>query len=127
VPHLGLDPASREGPVFVQVEYQIDEGDVPAFLAMMQLRRRIRIRDGARRWSILQDLQQPRLWSETYFVPTWIEYIRHHDRRTNADASIGKAILAFHRGDMAPKVRRMIERQTVSSQEDWHGKPGWEV
>lgn len=33
-------------------------------------RRRIRIRDGARNWALMRDLENPSLWTETYHTPT---------------------------------------------------------
>jgi predicted MFS family arabinose efflux permease len=126
-PALGFELTNTEGPVFIQVDYEIDPDDISAFLSVMQKRRRIRLRDGARRWAIMRDLQNPRIWVESYYVPTWIEYIRHHNRRTNADAMIGQTIRALHRGPTSPKVRRMIERQTVLVQDDWQDKSEWEI
>jgi len=75
-------------------------------------RRRIRIRDGARHWALLRDLAEVDLWIERYHVATWVEYVRHNQRRTQADAANSERLMELHRGPDAPKVRRMIERQT---------------
>jgi hypothetical protein len=60
-------------------------------------------------------------------VPTWVEYIRHNLRRTHADAEITEKLIALHRGDSPPKVHRMIERQTVSLNDDMPIKENPEV
>src|SRR3546814_4198150 len=65
----------------------------------MSQRRRIRLRDGARQWSLLRDLENPRIWSESYHVPTWVEYVRHHQRRTQADGEVFSQLLALHRSE----------------------------
>ena len=117
-PELRLDLKSRSGPIMVMVDYEIAQEDVPAFLAAMVDRRRIRIRDGARQWALLRDLENPDIWTETYHVPTWIEYIRHNQRRTQADAEVYERLLALHRGRERPRVHRMIERQTVPTHDD---------
>ena len=70
----------------VMIDYQIAQEDIPRFLGLMAERRSIRIRDGARQWALLRDLEQPELWVESYHVPTWIDYVRHNLRRTKADA-----------------------------------------
>ncbi|HUH50088.1 MAG TPA: MFS transporter, partial [Mycoplana sp.] len=80
---------------------------------VMTERRRIRIRDGAGQWTLMRDLENPRIWTETYHVPTWIEYVRHNQRRTQADAENGDRLRALHRGKEPPRVHRMIERQTI--------------
>jgi hypothetical protein len=94
------------------VEYVIDEGDVLEFLGAMDERRRIRRRDGARNWRVLRDLADPRIWLERYETPTWLDYIRHNSRLTHDDATVPEHLRALHRGPGAPRVRRMIERQT---------------
>jgi MFS family permease len=112
-PSLRLDLKQRSGPIMIMVDYEIVQNDVPEFLAAMSERRRIRIRDGAQQWTLLRDLENPDIWTETYHVPTWVEYIRHHERRTQADAESYERLLKLHRGKERPKVHRMIERQAI--------------
>jgi MFS family permease len=112
-PLLALDLKPRSGPIVVMIDYEIDEADIPEFLTTMAERRRIRIRDGAGHWTLMRDLENPTTWTETYHVPTWIEYVRHNQRRTQADAAVGDKLTALHRGDKPPRVHRMIERQTI--------------
>ena len=117
-PVLKLDLRPRSGPIMIMVDYRIAQGDIVKFLALMADRRRIRIRDGARQWGLLRDLEQPELWVESYHVPTWIDYVRHNMRRTKADADNTDQLRALHRGDGPPVVHRMIERQTVPLMDD---------
>lgn len=122
-PALRFDLKYRSGPVMVMVDYVIAQSDVPAFLSAMSHRRRIRIRDGAQQWVLLRDLEHPEHWSESYHVPTWGEYVRHNQRRTQADAEISDRLRALHRGPGKPLVHRMIERQTVPLRDDMQIKP----
>ncbi|WP_109807662.1 MFS transporter [Sphingosinithalassobacter portus] len=121
IDHLNLDPLrrwsepstqvpieSRSGPLTIALTYEIDPADIDLFLAAMAERRRIRRRDGARRWSLSRDLAQPRLWIESYQVSTWLDYVRHNYRRTHADAANLDRIMALHRGQ-PPVVQRLIE------------------
>ncbi|WEK05268.1 MAG: MFS transporter [Candidatus Devosia phytovorans] len=117
-PVLKLDLRPRSGPIMVMVDYQIDQADIPQFLALMQDRRHIRIRDGARQWVLLRDLEHPETWTESYHVPTWIDYVRHNLRRTKADADNIEQLRALHRGAELPQARRFIERQTVPLDDD---------
>jgi MFS family permease len=111
-PNVAVDIRPRSGPIVITIEYVIREADVVAFLAIMAERRRIRRRDGARHWTLLRDLENPELWIERYHSPTWLEYVRHNQRITQADAAVGERLRALHRGPDRPRVRRMIERQT---------------
>ena len=126
-PILKLDLRPRSGPIMVMIDYRIDQADIPEFLALMAARRHIRIRDGARQWALLRDLEHPETWTESYHVPTWIDYMRHHMRRTKADSENTDLIRALHRGGSPPVVRRMIERQTVPLRDDTPLRDGPEV
>ncbi|TBN42473.1 MFS transporter [Paracoccus subflavus] len=117
-PALRLDLRGRSGPIMVMVDYRIDQADVPEFLRLMRRRRAIRRRDGARNWALLRDLEHPDLWSESYHIATWDEYVRHNLRRTKSDAEVTVALRALHRGEGDPLVHRMIERHSVGPEDD---------
>lgn len=111
-PDLVLEIQPRSGPIVITIEYVIDEADIDEFLAAMAERRRIRRRDGAHNWTLMRDLAEPRLWIESYRLPTWLDYIRHNQRVTQADIVLTDRARALHRGDGGPRVRRVIERPT---------------
>ncbi|BBK38802.1 MFS transporter [Allostella sp. ATCC 35155] len=111
-PDLAVSIQPRSGPIVVTIEYVIDEADIDEFLAAMADRRRIRRRDGARHWTLMRDLADPRLWVERYHTPTWIDYVRHNQRMTQADIAVTDHVRALHRGDGPPRIHRMIERPT---------------
>ncbi|MDB5687283.1 MAG: transporter [Rhizorhabdus sp.] len=112
-PDTAVPVEPRSGPIVVTIEHRIPTANILPFLAAMSERRRIRRRDGARGWSLLRDLGDPELWIERYHVATWLDYVRHNQRRTQADAANSDTIRALRvPGD--PVVHRMIERQTGS-------------
>ena len=113
-PKVALDLRPRSGPIVVTIEYLVRPEDAVEFLAVMAERRRIRRRDGALHWTLLRDLADPELWIERYHTPTWLDYVRHNQRITQADAKIGERLRELHRGAEPPRVHRMIERQTGS-------------
>jgi MFS family permease len=123
-PSLRLDIRPRSGPIVIQIDFEITDADVPEFLSVMVERRRIRLRDGARNWTLMRDLENPDIWTETYHVPTWVDYVRHNHRRTKADAEITDRLLELHRGASPPHVHRMIERQAIPPSDDvFHQHP----
>ncbi|MFC5445118.1 MFS transporter [Rhizobium halophytocola] len=117
-PPLELDIKPRSGPIVIQIDYEIHDPDLEEFLLLMTERRRIRIRDGARNWTLMRDLENPDIWTETYHTPTWVEYVRHNHRRTKADAETFDRLIALHRGKERPRVHRMIERQAIRHTDD---------
>ncbi|WP_374291805.1 MFS transporter [Paenirhodobacter enshiensis] len=114
-----IDMVDRSGPIMVMIDYDIAAPDTDRFLALMRARRRIRLRDGARQWALLRDIEEPERWTESYHVPTWVDYLRHNQRRTKADAENADQLRALIRGpDKTPRVHRLIERQTIPETED---------
>lgn len=113
-PETSLDIQPRSGPVVITVEFRIRAEDAQEFLAVMAERRRVRRRDGARRWSLLRDVADPEVWIERFQISNWIEYIRHNNRMTQADALVTGRARELHVGEEPPHVRRMIERQPES-------------
>jgi MFS family permease len=109
-PHLEIDLQPRSGPIVVTVEYVIRSENLAEFLEVMIDRKRVRRRDGARRWTLMRDLEHPDIWTESFQTPTWLEYVRHSQRVTKADAGISERLRALHAGPEGPRVRRAIER-----------------
>lgn len=111
--HVEIDPST--GPVILFVEYAVSEERVPGFLAAMAELRQIRRRDGARRWTLLQDLADPEKWIERFESPTWAHHLHRHGRGTVADRAIEERVMAFHHGADAPRVRQLIARNPETS------------
>jgi MFS family permease len=119
-PQIDIDLKPRSGPVAILIEYIINPEDEAEFLDVMIDRHRIRRRDGARHWTLMRDTGDARVWMETYQTPTWIEYVRHNQRITHADAEVGDRLRALHSGEAPPRVHRMVVRQTALSHDDPH-------
>jgi len=114
-PQPSIDMVRKSGPILTTIEYRIRQEDVPEFLAMMTERRRQRIQDGARRWTLARDIQNPESWIESYKTPTWMEHERFHSRRTVAGAQIGDRIRELHQGPEKPRVRYALVRHPAST------------
>lgn len=109
-PAAALDLSPNSGPVHIEISYRIGDADREAFHQAMVERRRIRRRNGAQRWALLQDIHDPERWIERYQTPHWIDYIRHNLRRTKADAALHERLLALHNGPEAPVIHRYLGR-----------------
>jgi MFS family permease len=81
------------GPVMVTVSYQIPTENQPQFLELMRELRRSRLRTGAYQWHLTQDLANPMQWLEVFFVSSWDEHLRQHDRVNLEDAKLQAQIL----------------------------------
>ena len=107
-PKVELGPES--GRVITTVTYQVATADHAQFVRAMQEVRRIRRRDGARRWMLMQDMTEPEVWVERFHSPSWVEHVRRYHRFTVSDQEIERRALAFHRGAEPPKIRHLLER-----------------
>jgi MFS family permease len=101
-----IDPAN--GPIFVELEYRIAPEDAGEFEQAMRERARIRRRDGARGWAVWRDLNDAMRWVESYWVPSWAEYLRHNQRRTQEDVDNVDTLLRLHIGPDGPLIRRHV-------------------
>ena len=113
-PKVEVGPES--GRVITTVDLPSAPDNHPAFVEAMQEVRRIRRRDGARRWMLMQDMSDPELWVERFHSPSWVEHVRRYHRFTVADQDIERRALAFHRGGEPPKIRHLLERPSGSLQ-----------
>lgn len=107
-PVVAVDPTPESGPVMVTTEYEIAPDDVREFVAAMHQVRLIRLRDGALRWNLFQDIAHPNRWLETMLVDSWNEHLRQHARVTHADREIEEVAHSFHRGSEPPRVSHFL-------------------
>ena len=103
-----FDAAPDRGPVMVTIRYRIDEADTPAFLAAMRELSDERYRDGAHDWGVYQDAADPSVWIEWFFLPSWAEHLRQHERATKHDQDIHALTRKFHRGAEPPEVSHFL-------------------
>lgn len=102
-PHIQLDPADRDGPVLVTLEFEVRPENEDAFLEAMTAVRRGRLRTGAVRWGLFRDGERPDCFVEVYLVPTWEEHLRQHTGRlTGADQAAEQRALALADGPPRP-------------------------
>jgi hypothetical protein len=93
----------------VTLEYRVPLSNAQTFAAEVNELGRIRRRDGARAWSVSQDIDDPLLWFERFESPTWADYLRRHTRPTLADQAVRQRIVQLIEGERA-RVRRFVER-----------------
>jgi len=97
-----------EGPVLVTLEYDVDPDQAEEFLRTVRRLEPVRRRDGAIRWSVYRDTEDPNRWLEVFVVESWIEHLRQHERVTADDRVLFEAAARFHRGEKGPRVRHHI-------------------
>jgi MFS family permease len=104
----GIDPEA--GPIVISIEYRVAPEDATDFVRAAYALGRTRRRDGARRWSLMQDLDEPGLFVERYQAVTWLDHLRQWQRATLADQGVREAVLRLHQGPEPPRVRHLLGR-----------------
>lgn len=110
-PKVALDFDPARVPVVVTVEYRVAPADGDGFRAAMAELRRIRQRDGARGWTLLQDIAEPECWVERFHSSSWLDHLRQHRRVTVDDLAVEQRVRAFHAGSAPPQVRHLLLRR----------------
>jgi hypothetical protein len=107
-PVLARDVAADRGPVLVTAEYLTRPADRAAFLTAMDRLRQQRRRDGAYDWSVYEDVAREGCFVETFYLSSWLEHLRQHERGVAADRAAETAVQSFHIGDAPPRVTHLI-------------------
>ena len=97
-----------DGPVRILIDYCIDPEDYNTFVQEIHKLKNIRLRDGAMRWGIFQDADDPRHLTETFIMESWIDYLRQRERFTASDLTIRSRVFSLHRGDKPPHIAHTI-------------------
>lgn len=109
-PHPPEPIEPETGPILVELRYRIPRGRSAAFREAMRDVRRIRIRDGAIRWSLFEEPSHgdgPVEFLEGFLSPTWGEHLRQHHRATQADREVFHAAYALD-PEGKPRVRHLV-------------------
>lgn len=98
----------QDGPVAIQIAYQVHEEDRQEFLRRIHAVGVKRRRDGAGFWRLYRELEQPDWYVERFIVDSWSDYLRQQTRATLADREAEAQVLALHRGEGPPRVSHYV-------------------
>ncbi|MBE1283441.1 MAG: MFS transporter [Rhodobacteraceae bacterium] len=108
-PDLDLDTGhSADRAARVQVEYHIRPEDRAEFVRSLQAWSAQRYRDGAFKWSLIQSVENPEIWIESFEVASWNEHLAQHDRLTVSDSVEQARIKKFDTRSSGPVVRHYL-------------------
>jgi predicted MFS family arabinose efflux permease len=102
----GLELPLDSGPVLVTIEYVVIREHASDFLKCMHRYERVRRRDGASRWGIYRDTENPDVYLETFIVHSWAEHLRQHERITRADRTLEERVNSYTSKEQ--KVRHLV-------------------
>jgi MFS family permease len=118
---IAVEPLPDDGPVLIQIEYQIEPQHRKAFLRAIHFVETIRRRNGATSWRVFRDLGEDGRFVERYIIASWAEYIRLRLRMTMADRSLLDDVEKFQQPDIPIRVSRLIGVSSIDEELDAHG------
>jgi len=107
-PAVAMEPDPEEGPVLVTIEYRIAPSCALEFVRVMARLGRSRRRSGATRWGVFRDAADPSRYLEVYFVGSWVEHLRQHERVSVAEKELQERVRSFHVGEVPPVVSHFV-------------------
>ena len=105
---LPAEPGPEDGPILIQVEYQVASADREAFLDAMRKVGPTRQRNGATSWRVFRDLEADGRFVERYIVESWAEYVRLRSRMTMTDRAMQQRALDLQKKDVPVRVSRFL-------------------
>jgi quinol monooxygenase YgiN len=91
-PEPVLDIKPHQGPVMINVRYEVTPDRRSEFLDAIVDLGKVRKRDGARFWQYFEDAARPDSFVEVYVVDTWLDHLRQHERISRQDARVQERI-----------------------------------
>jgi len=105
---IAFEPLPDDGPVLIQIEYQIAPEHRDAFVRAAHAAQRTRRRNGATSWRIFRDLAEEGRFVERFIIASWAEYVRLRQRMTIADRELQERMSEYQRPGVAIRVSRLI-------------------
>jgi predicted MFS family arabinose efflux permease len=97
-----------QGPVLVTIHYDVPEQNTAAFLAAVRQLGTHRRRDGAFAWGIFEQTEQRHRFVESFWIESWLDHLRQHERVTGADRLLQSEIRALLVSGSQPEVAHYI-------------------
>jgi MFS family permease len=105
---IAVPPLPDDGPVLIQIEYQIAPEKREEFLRAIHAVGPTRRRNGAASWRVFRDVAEDGRFVERYVITSWAEYVRLRTRMTMTDRKLQDRVSEMQRTDVPIRVSRLI-------------------
>ena len=105
---VAVEPLPDDGPVLIQVEYQISPENREAFLQAIEKIGPTRRRNGASNWRVFRDLGKEGCFVERFIITSWAEYVRLRARMTVTDRQVQARVRQFQQPGVEIRISRLI-------------------
>jgi hypothetical protein len=105
---IAFEPLPDDGPVLIQIEYQVAPEQREAFLRAVHAIERSRRRNGAQSWRVFRDLGEDGRFVERFVVDSWAEFVRLRSRMTVADRRLIDHVAEYQNPGTSIRISRFI-------------------
>jgi MFS family permease len=118
-------PAPKDGPVSITSEFNVDPGRRHECIELMRDARLIFLRNGAYRWHLYEDLQQPNKFRMEVVVPSWKEHLLQRDRMTKSEQEVIDNLRALRTDPNPPEewISLSVEKEVLNRRIRAEGLP----
>jgi len=120
LPEIALheEPLPDDGPVLIQIEYQVDPENRGAFLRAIHAVEATRRRNGATSWRVFRDVSEKGRIVERFIIESWAEYMRLRARMTQAERRLQERVLELQRKDVPVRISRFLGMTSFDEEPD---------
>lgn len=96
--------------IIVSIEYCIPVNKTNEFINIIIKLRTVRLRNGAKKWSLYRNVEDKEIWQEIFLIRNWLQYLRMLSRITIADKIIIDKVNKMHIGIKPPRTYQGIQQ-----------------
>lgn len=118
-------PAPKDGPVSITAEFQVDPTRRNECVELMRDARMIFLRNGAYRWHLYEDLNQPNKFRMEIVAPSWKQHLLQRERMTRNEKEIIDKLRGLRTDPNPPEewVSLSVEKEVLNRRVRTGGLP----
>ncbi|CAA3704977.1 Putative transmembrane secretion effector [Candidatus Portiera aleyrodidarum] len=109
-PKYKLEFSKYKESIIVSIEYCIPVNKTNEFINIIIKLRTVRLRNGAKTWSLYRNVEDKEIWQEIFLIRNWLQYLRMLSRITIADKIIIDKVNKMHIGIKPPRTYQGIQQ-----------------
>lgn len=109
-PKYNLEFSKYKESIIVSIEYCIPVNRTNDFINIIIKLRNVRLRNGAKSWSLYRNVEDKEVWQEIFLIRNWLQYLRMLSRITIADKIIIDKVNKMHIGIKPPRTYQGIQQ-----------------
>jgi MFS family permease len=121
----GRLPAPQDGPVSITAEFNVDPTRRNECIELMRDARLIFLRNGAYRWHLYEDLNQPNKFRMEIVVPSWKQHLLQRERMTKNEKEVLLKLRSLRTDPNPPEewISLSVEKEVLNKRVRTGGLP----